>query len=115
MHETKFANEIIFILKHKLEPDALSKPLVVNVRLSPLSHVTPQSLKEAFKVAAESEHFPNELKLSIKTMEFDVYCKECKKISKASAPIFNCPRCKSTDLDIQKEREFIIDSVEIAV
>ena len=113
MHETKFVEEIIFVLKHKLEPAALSKPLVVNVRLSPLSHVTPEGLKETFKVLVQNEHFSKNAVLNIKTMEFDVYCKECKKISKAAQPIFNCPRCKSSDLDIQKEREFIIDSVEI--
>ena len=113
MHETKFAEEIIFVLKHKLEPDTLSKPLVVNVRLSPLSHVTAEGLKETFKTLIQNELFAKNVHLHIKTMEFDVYCKECKKISKAAQPIFNCPRCKSSDLDIQKEREFIIDSVEI--
>lgn len=113
MHETKFAEEIIFVLKHKLEPAALSKSLVVNIRLSPLSHVTAEGLKETFKTLVQNEQFSDKVALNIKAMEFDVYCKVCRKISKATQPVFSCPRCNSPDLDIQKEREFIIDSIEI--
>lgn len=113
MHETKFAEQIIFVLKNKLEPAMLSKTITVNVKLSPLSHVTAEGLRETFKQLVQNEPFAKNTRLNIQALDFDVYCRKCKKISKQAKPIFKCPVCGCADLDIQKEREFIIDSVEI--
>jgi Zn finger protein HypA/HybF involved in hydrogenase expression len=117
MHDLKFANETIFILKReiaKLGKSALSKPIIVNVALSPLSHVKPDGFRETFKhiLSHEAPDLKN-IRLNINTMQFDIYCKACKKLSKVSAPTFECPGCKSSDLEFDMQKEFFVESIEV--
>jgi Zn finger protein HypA/HybF involved in hydrogenase expression len=115
MHDLKFSNEIIFIVKReikKLGKEAASKPIVVNVSLSPLSHVKPEGLNETFKQLVRGEGF-KDIRLNVKPMEFDLYCKACKKLSKITEPVFSCPSCKSGDVDFDMKKEFFVDSIEV--
>ena len=112
MHETKFANDIIFILNNKLDKGMSSKPITVNVKLSPFSHVTPPRLKETFDLLIKGEKF-KDVKLNVTPMEFEAYCRSCRAVSKSDKAIFNCPRCGSPDFDINKEREFYVDNIEV--
>lgn len=115
MHDLTFANEIISALQRKLADQgksSLSKEAVINVKLSPLTHVTPKGLNEIFKQLAEHEGIAN-ARLNIKPLEFEMFCNECKVTSFHSAPVFECPKCGSSNFDIKIEKEFIIDSIEI--
>ena len=117
MHDLKFASEAVFILKRevaKLGKAAESKPITVNIALSPLSHVKPEGFKETFRHVLEQEakNIKN-VKLNIKPMQFDLYCRACKKLSRISAPAVNCPACKSADIEFEMEKEFFVDSIEV--
>ena len=114
MHDLKFANEIIASIKNDLarKGKSASNNITVNIRLSPLTHVTPEGLTETFKQLASAGGF-GDAKLDIKPLEFEVFCRDCKAVSKAIKPIFNCPKCKSADFDIIKEKEFVIDSIKV--
>lgn len=117
MHDLKFANEAIFILKReitKLGKRAESKPIIVNVALSPLSHVKPEGFRETFNhMLAHEAPGLKDVRLNIAAMQFDLYCKACKKLSKVSEPAFQCPACKSADLDVEMGKEFFVDSIEV--
>lgn len=112
MHDLKFAAEIISSIKNKLQKTSgrSQKNITVDVRLSPLTHVTPKGLSETFKQLAEHEGLTN-VKLNIGVLEFEMHCRTCKAITKGTKPIFLCPQCKSSDFDIEREKEFVIDSV----
>jgi len=112
MHDIKFANEILLVIKEKLDNDMLSKNIIVNVRLSPFSHVAPERLKEAFGQIIEGESF-KKVRLDIKPIEFELHCKSCGAVSKCSKVVFNCPSCKSSDFNIEKDKEFFVDSIDI--
>ena len=112
MHETKFTNEILMILDAKVDQKMRACPVVVNVRLSRFSHVTPKHLNETFKHLVDKEKFIN-VKLDIKPIEFDLNCRGCKKVSKCTEVIFNCPICGSADFDIKKDREFFVESLDV--
>ncbi len=115
MHDLTFANEIISVLQKKLSAmgkSSLSKRAVINVRLSPLTHVTPDGLNEIFKQIAESRGLGSAV-LSIKPLEFGMRCNACGFVSSHSAPVFECPKCGGSDFDIKKEKEFVIDSIDI--
>jgi Zn finger protein HypA/HybF involved in hydrogenase expression len=117
MHDLKFANEAVFILKREIEklgPASESKHIIVNVALSPLSHVKPDGFKKTFEaVLAHEAGNLKDVKLNIKPMRLDLFCKTCKKLSKISAPVFECPICKSADLEFEMEKEFFVDSIEV--
>jgi Zn finger protein HypA/HybF involved in hydrogenase expression len=117
MHDLKFANEAIFILKRetaKLGKAAESKPIIVNIALSPLSHVKPEGFRETFKhMLSHEAPFLTDVRLNITPMQFDLYCKACKKLSKVNEPTFQCPSCNSADLDVEMGKEFFVDSIEV--
>ena len=113
MHETVFSKEIIRVINDKLEDlGSSSKINCVNVRLSPLSHVRPKSLKAAFLQMASRDNL-GDISLNIKSSEVELECKSCGKKFKVLKPIFVCPHCKGKDFDVRQEKEFFIESVEI--
>lgn len=122
MHETKFVHEILNALKNNLdklsfcvqEPGkhTVLRNAVVNVRLSPFSHVTSQGLEETFKEFSRETDF-KEVRLNIVPLEIRICCKNCKGTSKVSQAVLSCAYCGSADLDIQIDREFFIESIEL--
>jgi Zn finger protein HypA/HybF involved in hydrogenase expression len=85
---------------------------VVNARLSPLSHVCPEVLQKTFEELSKDTDF-KDIKLRITPLEIEVFCKDCQRILKVSEAILNCPYCGSADLDIQIDREFFVESIEL--
>ena len=112
MHETRFVNEIFAVLKQKLDKDTVSGRILVNVRLSPFSHVAAETLCEAFNVLIQGEKFKAVL-LNILPLELPLECKNCKRSTRITKKVFECPFCGSADIDIQMDKEFFVESIEI--
>jgi hydrogenase nickel incorporation protein HypA/HybF len=112
MHETKFINEIFAVLKQKLGEDVASGQVVVNVRLSPFSHVAAESLQESFKELSKGENFKN-VRLNVLPLEILLDCKNCKRSARITKKVFGCPFCESADINIQMDKEFFVESIEI--
>jgi len=112
MHETRFASEIIFHIKNTLAKHGSVKSALVNVSLSPFSHVTPEGLKGAFELLIEIEEFKN-ISIAIKPMALKISCRDCKADFESSKITFHCIECLSTNIDVKKNKEFSVDSIEI--
>ena len=112
MHETRFANEIISVLKEKLDKGASADGIVVNVRLSPFSHVSAENLRQTFKELSAGEGFGN-VSLKVLPLEILLECRACKRSSRIAKRVFDCPFCKSTDIDLKIDKEFFVESFEI--
>ncbi len=110
MHETKFVNEIISCLKKELAKNPSVKSVSANVSLSPLSHVTPEGLRKAFEVLAEAEGLRN-VELEISSFGVKVVCNACGNIFEVLKPAFNCPKCQSADINVEINREFMVNSI----
>jgi hydrogenase nickel insertion protein HypA len=112
MHETRYVNEIIGLLKEKIAEDDRNKTIVVNIKLSPFSHVTPECLEQAFLVMIEDKGF-GDVRLNITSSPFRLLCNKCEKSYTGSKLVMECPHCGSTDLKVEKGAEFRVDSLEI--
>ncbi len=112
MHETRFINEIIAVLKEKLTKETASEQVVVNVRLSPFSHVAAESLQGSFKELIKGESF-NNVRLEILPLEILLECKNCKRSTRITKRVFGCPFCNSADVNIQMDKEFFVESIAI--
>jgi hydrogenase nickel insertion protein HypA len=112
MHETRFINEIFAILKEKLAKEKDVERVTVNVRLSPFSHVGVESLQGSFKELIKGESF-KEVSLKILPLEILLECKSCKRSFRITKRIFACPFCNSADINIQMDKEFFVESMEI--
>jgi len=112
MHETRFINEIFAVLKQELGEDTVSRQVVVNVQLSPFSHVAAESLQESFKELIKGENFKN-VRFKILPLEILLECKNCKRSARITKKVFGCPFCNSADVNIQMDKEFFVESIEI--
>ena len=112
MHETRFINEIFTVLKEKLGEDIVSGQVIINVRLSPFSHVSAETLQASFKELIKGEDFKN-AKLKVLPLEILLECKNCKRSTRVTKKVFGCPICNSADVNIQMDKEFFVESVEI--
>jgi Zn finger protein HypA/HybF involved in hydrogenase expression len=112
MHETRFINEIFTVLKEKLAKEKAAEQVVVNVRLSPFSHVFPESLQGSFKELIKGESFKS-VRLRILPLEILLECKSCKRSTRITKRVFGCPFCNSADVNIQMDKEFFVESIEI--
>ena len=112
MHDLKYANEILEALKKSSACKDKSDAIVINVKLSPFSHVTAEGLNATFELLVEDEGYSH-IQLNTQTSEFTIHCKNCKRSSKHREPVFNCPDCNNYDFDIEKGDDFCIDSIEI--
>ena len=112
MHETRFINEIFAVLKEKLAQEKAVKQVVVNVRLSPFSHVAAESLQGSFRELIKGEDFKN-VCLKVFPLEILLECKNCKRSTRITKKIFTCPFCNSADVNIQMDKEFFVESIEI--
>jgi len=112
MHETRFINGIFVVLKQKLGEDTVSRQIVVNACLSPFSHVAAENLQESFKVLIKGENFKS-VRLNILPLEVLLECKNCKRSTRIIQKVFSCPFCNSADVNIQMDKEFFVESIEI--
>lgn len=111
MHDLKYANQIMGALTKHIAGRVRYGAIIVNVRLSPFSHVRPEGLAETFQLLAENEGYAN-VRLNIKTLDFTMRCKGCGRDSRHAEPVFDCPHCKGQDFDIEKGDEFYVDNIE---
>jgi Zn finger protein HypA/HybF involved in hydrogenase expression len=112
MHETRFVNEIFSILKEKLAKEADVEQVVVNVRLSPFSHVSAEGLQGSFRELVQGEDFKN-VQIRVLPLEILLECKNCKRNTKVAKRVLGCPFCGSSDVDLQMDKEFFVESLEI--
>ncbi|MCX6340220.1 MAG: hydrogenase maturation nickel metallochaperone HypA [Candidatus Aureabacteria bacterium] len=112
MHELRYASSIIAVLEREVAAAERLTPIVVNIRLSLFSHVTPERLNATLQVMLEDKDFAD-VRLHIIPSPFTVRCKRCGHHYEETAYTAECRSCKNTDLDIDKGLEFCIDSFEI--
>ena len=53
------------------------------------------------------------MRLKILPLEILLECKNCKRSTRITKRLFGCPFCNSADVNIQMDKEFFVESVEI--
>ena len=112
MHETRFVNEILAVLRQEIDHDMKAGRILANVRLSPFSHVSAETLKESFNVLIKNEHFKT-ASLKVLPLEIPFKCGNCKRSAIITKKMFECPFCGGADVDIQMDKEFFVESIEV--
>jgi len=111
MHETRFVKEIFAALRKGLAEYPDAGRISINARLSPFSHVTDTSLRESFDMLLKEEKFSS-VSLNILPLELPLECKNCRRATRITEKIFECPFCGSADIDIRMDKEFFVESIE---
>ena len=114
MHDLTFCQEILNAFQGKLKRlKKGGKIKCANVSLSPISHVTPETLEETFRVMAKGTAL-GRVKLNIATLQLGIKCESCKKGFLVDKPTFVCPSCHGSSLNLIYQKEFMVDSIEVA-
>ena len=112
MHETRFVNEIHAVLKDKVGNGTKTGRILVNVRLSPFSHVSAETLKESFNALVRDEYFKT-ASLKVHPLEIPFECGNCKRSGTITKKMFECPFCGSSDINVRMDKEFFVESIEV--
>ena len=112
MHETVFVNEVFSVLKNRFSKNTINSVVSVNVKLSPFSHLTKEGLLDTYQELAKGSDFEH-IKLNIEPLSLLLRCHSCQNSSSITIPTFKCPRCNSQDIELNFDKEFIIESIEI--
>lgn len=112
MHETTFVNQIFSVVKNRFGKDTLKSVTCVNVKLSPLSHVSKEGLLAAYRQLAKGSCFER-IKLNIVPLDLILHCRSCDHKLTVTSPTLNCPTCDSQDIEFAFDKEFFIESIEL--
>jgi Zn finger protein HypA/HybF involved in hydrogenase expression len=84
---------------------------VVNVRLSPFSHVSAEGLLKTFREMVGAESYGS-VSLNVLPLGIPLECKSCGRNTYVDKKIFGCPFCGSANISLQMDVEFFVESVE---
>ncbi len=113
MHDIRFAKEIHRVVSEKmasLEKGAVIK--AINVRLSPFSHVRPETLAGSFKLEVLDtalEHIP----LKVMVIDIKGRCGGCGNEFIINMKKLACPKCGGADIATEHVAEFYVESIEV--
>ena len=113
MHEMGIATEIVRIVIDSIPADMPnSKVARINLKVGKLAAVVPQSLLFCFDIAAK-ETAAEGAQLSIEEIAVSARCNACAQRWEVSEPVFQCPECAGTSVEMLTGRELDIESIEL--
>jgi hydrogenase nickel incorporation protein HypA/HybF len=113
MHEMGLALEIIDIATASIPTDmAGARVERVNLTVGKLSAVVPESLRFCFQVASRETALEG-AELNIEEVPVMARCKQCGHEWTIDAPVFRCPACEATAIEVVSGRELDIRSIEL--
>ena len=113
MHEMGIATEIVRIVIDSIPPDMTDpKVACVNLKVGKLAAVVPQSLLFCYEIAAKETPAEGS-RLNIEEIAVSARCNSCGESWEFSEPVFQCPKCSGTKVEMLSGRELDIESIEL--
>ncbi len=114
MHEMGIAQKIVEIALESI-PENEENPRIekMNLRIGKFASVVEDSLRFCFGIIVKDTPL-EDTKLEIESVPVLVHCNKCNFEWEVDDPIFKCPECKGTDLEMLSGREIDIESIELA-
>jgi len=112
MHEIAVAQNILDIVREKIDHKDESKVKTIRLKIGELAGVVFESLLFCFDVLKEGAALPNAT-LDIEHIPITARCNNCNNISRLEYGVFFCPLCSSTDLVLLTGNELNIIEIEL--
>ncbi len=108
------AQKIVEIALESIPEDAENPKIEkMNLRIGKFASVVEDSLRFCFGIIVKDTPL-EDTELVIENVPVLVHCNQCDFEWEVDDPIFKCPECKGTDLDMLSGREIDIESIELA-
>jgi hydrogenase nickel incorporation protein HypA/HybF len=114
MHEMGIVMEVIDIVNASIPKDAKdARVAAINLKIGKLSAVVPESLRFCFQVATEGTNLAG-TELVIEDIPVQAHCDDCNHQWIVEQPVFVCPACNGSRIELLSGREMDIDSIELS-
>ena len=114
MHEMGIAQQLVQIALDSI-PDDIENPKVekVNLKIGKLAAVVDTSLTFCFEIITKDTALENAT-LNIDFIPVTIHCKSCENTREVDDPMFQCPFCENSEIELLTGREIEIISIELA-
>ena len=112
MHEMSVAQNVLEIVHQFTPVQEIPNVRSVRLRIGELAGVVPESLEFCFKVLIEGTPLQGAA-LAIEHVPLTIRCKNCNTTSKLEFPVFVCPSCNSSDVELKSGTEFHVVEIEL--
>jgi len=112
MHEMSVAQNILDIVREKIDHKDDYKVKNIRLRMGELAGVFPDSLLFCFNVLKDGAAFPNAT-LNIEHIPVTARCNNCNKISRLEYGVFICPLCTGSSLVLLTGNELNVIEIEL--
>ena len=111
MHELILGRSVVEAVEQQAAREGLSRVLRVGVRLSALSHVSPEALRLSFDDAARGT-LADGARIDIVRDTGEAYCFDCGEAVEVASRAAPCPKCGSGQLLITGSDEVRLTDLE---
>jgi hydrogenase nickel incorporation protein HypA/HybF len=112
MHEMSIAQSLVDILREEMAKHHASELKSVRLHIGQLSAVVPDSLSFCFEVITSGTEMEG-AQLIMEVIPLEGVCKECNKAFEIKDYAFECPHCKSTEIETTAGQDLSIIEMEV--
>jgi len=124
MHELAISQQITKVVLNKAREQGAKKVLRVGLEIGELSFLNPEQVEFWVKRSFE-QTIASPAKISIKVIEPQIRCEVCGYVGKLKVenepmyytflPLFSCPKCNNSKIEIERGRECLIKRIKLLV
>jgi hydrogenase nickel incorporation protein HypA/HybF len=113
MHELPIVENIVKVVCDKLEEmEETHRVIGVKLRVGRMSTAVPECLSFYFEFLKKGTPLEG-ASLEIEEVPVKAKCRHCGKEFEVEGPVFFCPKCDSSSIDVTSGRELLVESVEV--
>lgn len=112
MHELSVAEEIVNISRQYLPKENNVHVKSITIKIGRLSNILPDSLLFCYESLIDNTPL-NGSKLIIEEIPIRINCMKCGKNSEIDNFSFVCPKCNSSEIEIESGTELLISEIEL--
>ena len=111
MHEYSVTKSLVDLCNQEAEKNNIAKVCKINLKIGKFTGFSPDAIQFYFEYL-RSDTRCEEAKIVFDEIPIRIRCLDCKKDSVINEPLFLCPYCGKTDIEVLSGREFYIESIE---
>ncbi len=112
MHEMSIAQSLVDIIREEMVKHEVNKLKSIRLHIGQLSAIVPQSLSFCFDVITAQTELEG-AKLIMEVIPLKGTCRACGKEFEIENYAFECPHCKSPEIDTIQGQELSIVEMEV--
>ena len=112
MHEMSIAQSLLDVVKEEMRKNNATVLKSVLVHIGQLSAIVPESLSFCFEVMTSGTELEG-AKLNMQVIPLIGNCRKCGQEFEIKDYAFECPSCRSTDIEILSGQELSIVEMEV--